>query len=108
MPTSRPHRRSSAEIDRLLNRQASSGLSVAAFCRQADVNPASFYTWRRKRRSEKEPAFVEVALDQSGSGVQGSRPHLSVRTRDGHEIVVLDVELARDVLCALFDQGARR
>ena len=35
-------------------------MSVAAFCRRADVSPVSFYAWRRKLRA---PAtFVEVKV----------------------------------------------
>lgn len=32
----------------ILNRQAASGLSVAAFCRRESISQPSFYAWRRK------------------------------------------------------------
>lgn len=34
----------------VLKQQASSGLSVASFCRQEAVSAPSFYSWRRKLR----------------------------------------------------------
>ena len=34
----------------VIKRQASSGLSVAAFCRQESISAASFYGWRQKLR----------------------------------------------------------
>jgi transposase-like protein len=33
---------------RLISSYDSSGLSIAAFCKQRDVSAASFYAWRRK------------------------------------------------------------
>jgi transposase-like protein len=52
---------------RTFQEQRASGLSVAAFCRRAQVPPASFYTWRRKLRVEDSPrrdavAFAEVKI----------------------------------------------
>ncbi|MBU0717257.1 MAG: hypothetical protein KJ749_03335 [Planctomycetes bacterium] len=44
----------------ILLRQAGSGLSVAAFCRQSRIPPASFYVWRRKLR--EAAAFTEVRV----------------------------------------------
>lgn len=51
----------------LIARQEASKLSVAAFCREEDVSPYSFYSWRRrlKRRDQEDPAsgqFVAVAI----------------------------------------------
>ena len=37
---------------RLISSYDSSGLSIAAFCKQRDVSAASFYAWRRKLLTE--------------------------------------------------------
>lgn len=40
----------------VVERQASSGLNVAAFCRKESLSAPSFYAWRRKlRQREDEP-----------------------------------------------------
>ena len=44
----------------LLQRQGSSGLSIAAFCRREGVSQPSFYAWRRRLRVEA--TFAEVTL----------------------------------------------
>lgn len=41
-------RRTPAQWRELLQNQQSSGLSMAAFCRQQDLRQKSFYYWRRK------------------------------------------------------------
>lgn len=50
----------------------SSGLSVAAFCRQIQVNQTSFYLWRRKLKSERKQnsigsneSLVEISLAET-------------------------------------------
>lgn len=55
-------RRLTAQVWReLLARQRSSGLTVAAFCRQEDVAMSTFFAWRRRLALRDEPPFVEVA-----------------------------------------------
>lgn len=51
-------------------RQRRSGLSVAAFCREHEVSPAAFYSWRRRLADEMsgrstEVSFVPLPLDQA-------------------------------------------
>ena len=47
-------------------RQKRSGLSIAAFCREEQISPPSFYQWRRRLTngsgSEPAPQFVPVAI----------------------------------------------
>lgn len=43
--------------------QADSGLSLAAYCRQHDLNPKSFHRWRR--------IFAETAQERMESGESG-------------------------------------
>lgn len=67
---------------RVLAEQGESGTSVQAFCRERQLNPASFYAWRRtiaerdgvvlprrrRRVSENhaaQPAFVPLVLRES-------------------------------------------
>ncbi len=56
---------------RRLGRHSRSGLSIAEFCSQEDISPASFYSWRRRLRgadaAERQSAvFVPVELPASG------------------------------------------
>ena len=37
----------------VLKQQSSSGLSIAAFCRQESIGQPSFYAWRRKFREQQ-------------------------------------------------------
>jgi transposase-like protein len=55
-------RRSNETWRELVARQASSGLSVQAFCRQQRLNTWTFYGWRsrlRQRRAVPETAAVD-------------------------------------------------
>lgn len=45
----------------VIQKQLASGLTVAAFCRQARLPQASFYAWRRKLREAVSFAEVKVA-----------------------------------------------
>jgi len=52
-----------------LRRQATSGLSIADFCRREGVSTASFYAWRRRLIAPspadplEQPLFVPIRLD---------------------------------------------
>ena len=46
----------------LLEEQVRSGESVAGFCRERDISPASFYNWRRKLAEEGAEKFIAVEL----------------------------------------------
>jgi hypothetical protein len=74
-------RRTASQWRRLLERQAQSGQSVEAFCRDRSISPGSLYRWRRQLSGEPaaiaaaaqsapaEPAFVDLgALGVGGSG----------------------------------------
>jgi hypothetical protein len=56
----------------LVDEQAASGLSAAAFCREHGISLQRFYGWRRRFREqqsvEKSASFVELApcCDQPG------------------------------------------
>ena len=53
---------------RRIAKQASSGLSVAEFCRQQEVSQASFYQWRKKlRETTAQESFVPMAIVASAA-----------------------------------------
>ena len=40
-----------------------SGLAVAEYCRQQDINPNSFYQWRKKLNVDKRGYFLPVVVE---------------------------------------------
>jgi hypothetical protein len=77
--------------------QAISGMSIAAYCRDAQIKPASFYNWRRRLR-EQQPCnggFLELIpgkLTESASGIRiriGTK--LSVEVERGFDPFTLRV-----------------
>jgi transposase-like protein len=61
----------------------SSGSSIAAFCRDLDINPTSFYQWRKKLHTPETPRFFPVVLTPPSTGV-------AIRFQQGIEIEVTD------------------
>jgi transposase-like protein len=45
-----------------IDNQAASGMSIAAYCRDAQIKPSYFYTWRRRLREQQPCAggFLEL------------------------------------------------
>lgn len=88
----------------LVERQRSSGLSVAAFCARHGVAVPSLYAWRR--RLAVAPAFVEAKLALAGTPASGA---IEVRLRGGRRLLVrrenFDRELLLDVVAALESLG---
>lgn len=68
---------------RIIREQHLSGLSAAAFCRQAGVRPAAFYFWRRKLRSARRSARVGRPRGQATSFVEVRLPDASPPARRG-------------------------
>ena len=56
---------------RILEEHRSSGLSIAAFCRERKLSQASFYSWRHKIAS---PPAVNPATDSGSGSPSSSRP----------------------------------
>lgn len=65
----------------VLARQRTSGLSIATFCREEEVSPASFYAWRRRLAKVETPQFVPVHLPATS-------PEFEVRLPNGVCVVV--------------------
>ena len=63
----RRRRKGEKQWAKLLNSQAESGLTVAAFCRKKEIGLASFYQWKRRlsagenlARIPADSAFLEL------------------------------------------------
>lgn len=67
----------------VLDRQAGSGLTVAAFCRQEQVSPASFFAWRKKVARGEKPRFVPVMLSAPASAAS-----FEIRLKGGTVVTV--------------------
>lgn len=78
----------------LVERQRSSGLSVAAFCARNGVAVSSLYAWRR--RVSVAPAFVEAEL--AGEPGPGRAGVIEVRVRGGRRVRVRSGGFDRDLL----------
>lgn len=58
----------------IIENQATSGVSIAAYCRDAQIKPSYFYTWRRRLREQQPCAggFLELIpgrLTDAASGI---------------------------------------
>ena len=75
--------RSWDEWREIIAQQQASGLTVAAFCRSAQVSQISFFAWRRKLRARAgaegaRPTFAEVKiLPEVGTGPSALEVHVS-------------------------------
>ena len=72
----RTPRRGAAQWRALIEQHASSGLSIAAFCREHGLSQASFYQWRRRLVSS-EPAETSggfVRLEPGGAPTSEAGP----------------------------------
>lgn len=85
----------------LIERQRSSGLSVAAFCARHGIAVPSLYAWRR--RLAAAPVFVEAKV--AGTLRLQSAGLIEVRLRGGRRLLVrregFDPELLAGVVAAL-------
>lgn len=69
-------RRSAAEWQTVMDRQAASGLSRAAFCRRERIPLASFDSWRRRLAARLPLAdFVDVTPKSTGWDVEIALPN---------------------------------
>jgi Transposase len=63
----------SAQWRRIIDQQAESGLSGAAFCREHRINRDRFYHWRRRFQNQANPSsFIQLVPYQknSSSGIR--------------------------------------
>lgn len=90
----------------LVERQRSSGLSVAKFCARHGIAVPSLYAWRRRLASA--PVFVEAKL--TGKAEARSGGMIEVRLGGGRRLLVrrenFDRELLLEVVAALESLGS--
>jgi hypothetical protein len=62
----------------IIEKQAASGMSVAAYCRDTQIKSSYFYSWRRRLREQQRctGGFLELISDRMTSGTSGIRIHL--------------------------------
>lgn len=58
----------------IIENQAASGMSIAAYCRDTQIKPSYFYTWRRRLREQQlsHGGFLELIpgrLTEVASGI---------------------------------------
>lgn len=104
-----------------LDRQASSGLSVAAYCRKESISEANFYYWKRKlSRSSSSCRAKSVGREASSTGprfvqlraTSQPSPHVEFTVADGTLIRVPADELGAvaavaQVFASSVDTGER-
>jgi hypothetical protein len=81
---------------KLVERQRSSGMSVASFCAHNGVAVSSLYAWRR--RVAAAPAFVEAKLAGESAAGRGRAGVIEVRVRGGRRVRVRSGGFDRDLL----------
>ena len=90
----------------LIERQRTSGLSVAVFCRRDGVAASSFFAWKRKLGFvPATPAFVEATIAGTPPPPpRRSAGRIEVRLRGGRRVRVgrgFDRDLLAEVVAAL-------
>ena len=95
----KPQRPGPEEWRQIIDGQASSGLTVAAYCLERGITQGSFYTWKRRLRSPAKRnhppklAFVEVTPPRMGTAgtievcLRGER-RLLVRRGFDHDLLI--------------------
>jgi transposase-like protein len=93
---------------KLIQAQAESGLSAAAFCKDHQINPQRFYFWRRRFKNESDAseggAFFELV---PSSKIQTSGVHIRLDERLSIELErYFDPYTLRNAINALRGQGS--
>ncbi|MDP1912053.1 hypothetical protein, partial [Brevundimonas sp.] len=65
----------------IIENQATSGVSIAAYCRNAQIKPSYFYTWRCRLREQQSSAggFIELIPGRLTNAASGISIRLGVR-----------------------------
>ena len=75
----------------IIEQQASSGQSGAAFCREHGINRSRFYHWRRRLKDDAAGGFLELKADVSSSKQRSAAAGILI-----HVNSTISIELARD------------
>jgi transposase-like protein len=65
----------------IIENQATSGMSIAAYCRDTQIKPSYFYTWRRRLREQQSSAggFLELIPGRMTEVASGVRIRLGTK-----------------------------
>jgi hypothetical protein len=65
----------------IIDNQATSGMSIAAYCREHHLTSSYYYTWRRKLRAEQSATggFLELIPGKSVEAASGVRIGLGAK-----------------------------
>lgn len=65
----------------IIENQATSGMSIARYCRDAQIKPSYFYSWRRRLREQQSSAggFLELIPHGLTEAASGIRIHLGAK-----------------------------
>lgn len=65
----------------IIDNQATSGMNIAAYCRESHIHSSLFYTWRRKLRKQQPCAggFLELIPRRSDDAASGIRIRLDAK-----------------------------
>ena len=89
-----------------VQRQARSGLSIAAFCHREGISQPSFYQWRKRLATEPRPAespwFVPVQVAEAARAAEGVEIELP-----GGALVRLPAEADLELVCAAIQAAVR-
>lgn len=71
----------SAHWRTIIENQAASGMSIAGYCRDAQIRPSYFYTWRRRLTEQRPSAggFLELIPGRLTEAASGIRIHLGAQ-----------------------------
>jgi hypothetical protein len=93
----------------LISEQASSGQTIAAFCRARGLTTSQFYTWRKRLCGTAAERFLEVQVVKAPAlPSPSSRRAIEVCLAEGRRILVepgFDVKHLRAVVAALETRG---
>jgi hypothetical protein len=65
----------------IIENQTTSGMSIAAYCRDAKIKPTYFYTWRRRLKEQQTcvGGFLELIPDKLSKSTSGVRIRLDTK-----------------------------
>ena len=65
----------------IIENQATSGMSITAYCRDAQIKPSYFYTWRRRLKKQQpcSGGFLELIPGRLTEAASGVRIHLGAK-----------------------------
>ena len=75
-----------AEATAIMDRQRSSGLNVSAYCARENINPATWYYWRRRlleQENPESPILVPLRIEKSGTGSEECKQALELAYPNG-------------------------